>query len=132
MARHLRPACYLLGRPQSRPGAPERSQFTVTIANAPSPKVYVTSLDPVTGFVMLALPSGLLHVFVCGGTGISMDWYMKAVDLRGKFINWVGKGDITKPTWQYLKSRVDNFRIDSRFKKGDVFVASGSIRQSNT
>jgi len=74
----------------------------------------------------------MINLVKPGGKIVIMDWYMKAVDLRGKFINWVGNGDITKPTWQYLKSRVDNFRIDSQFKKGDVFVGSGSIRQSNT
>lgn len=44
----------------------------VTLADAPVSNVYVTSVAPVTKFVMLWLPSGLKHVFVCGGAvGIS-------------------------------------------------------------
>ena len=43
-----------------------RANCTVTLANAPASKVYVTSLALVTEFVMLWLPSWLKQVFVCG------------------------------------------------------------------
>ena len=53
-----------------------------------------------------------------------MDWYIEKKSLRGEFIKWIGKGDIDRPIWQYLQSRVKQFEIMT-FKQGDIFVVSG-------
>lgn len=65
-----------------------------------------------------------------GGRIVIMDWYKESPNLRTKILNWIGNADITRPTWKYLKPRVDNFQLDNRFNRGDVFVASGTTRQS--
>lgn len=70
----------------------------------------------------------MLKLVKLGGKIVIMDWYMKTPNLRGKFINWVGNADISKPTWQYLHSKVSDFYINSKFKGGDVYVASGTVQ----
>lgn len=48
-------------------GSEERwTQFTVTCADAPAPKVYVTLLTPMTSLVWLELPLEELQVFAFG------------------------------------------------------------------
>jgi len=41
-------------------------------------------------------------------------------------MNLVGKADISRPTRQFLKTRVDNFKVDHSFSDGGVFIASGN------
>ena len=53
-----------------------------------------------------------------------MDWYMEKPSLRGEFIKWIGKGEVNRPIWQYLQTKVDFFEVKT-FKRGDVFVAIG-------
>ena len=61
-----------------------------------------------------------------GGRIVVMDWYMENLNFRGRIINCIGKADITRPTWKYLKSRSENFVLDRSYKRGDVFVASAT------
>ena len=56
---------------------------------------------------------------------VIMDWYMEKRTLRGAFIEWIGKGEVTRPIWQYLKPKVKDFKLDHSFNRGGVFVASG-------
>lgn len=67
----------------------------------------------------------LLTILKPGGKIVIMDWYMEKRTLRGAFVEWIGKGEVTRPIWQYLKPRVDDFRLDHSFNRGAVFVASG-------
>ena len=62
-----------------------------------------------------------------GGRVVVMDWYMERLSLRGRLINCIGDADITRPTWKYLKERVDGFDLDSKFNRGGVFVAHGFV-----
>lgn len=62
------------------------------------------------------------------GKIVIMDWYMEKLSWRGRFINLVGKADIRRPSWQYLKAKTDNFKMDQSFNRGGVFVASGNKR----
>jgi len=55
-----------------------------------------------------------------------MDWYIEKPSLRGEFIKWVGKGEINRPIWQYLETKVSDFSVDTSFNRGGVFVASGT------
>ena len=55
-----------------------------------------------------------------------MDWYIEKLNLRGRFIKWIGKGEVNRPIWQYLENKVANFKVDNSFKKGEMFVASGN------
>lgn len=67
----------------------------------------------------------LLSILKPRGRIVIMDWYMEKKTLRGAFVEWIGKGKVTRPIWQYLKPRVENFQLDHGFNRGGVFVASG-------
>jgi ubiquinone/menaquinone biosynthesis C-methylase UbiE len=68
----------------------------------------------------------LLAILKPGGKIVVMDWYMDKPSLRGEFVNWIGKGEIDRPIWQYLETKVANFRLTDTFNRGGVFVASGN------
>ena len=68
----------------------------------------------------------LLSILKPGGKIVIMDWYLEKPILRGEFIKWIGKGEINRPIWQFLKTRVDNFRLNHTFNRNGVFVASGN------
>ncbi|WP_185956052.1 hypothetical protein [Melghirimyces algeriensis] len=55
-----------------------------------------------------------------------MDWYMNRVTRWGRFINWIGKADITRPTWHELQKNRSDFQMDHSYHGGGVFVASGT------
>ncbi|MDW3651962.1 MAG: methyltransferase domain-containing protein [Bacteroidia bacterium] len=61
-----------------------------------------------------------------GGKIVIMDWYMEKRTLRGAFVEWIGKGEVTRPIWQYLEPRVKDFSLDHSFNRAGVFVASGT------
>ncbi len=60
------------------------------------------------------------------GRIVIMDWYIEKNTLQGAIVKWIGKGEVNRPIYQYLKSRVDNFKVDTSFSRGGVFVASGA------
>ena len=70
----------------------------------------------------------MLSLLQPNGKIVIMDWYMAKPNLRGKFIQWIGKGEVTRPIYQYLETRVNNFQLNNSFKKGEMFVASGTKR----
>ena len=70
----------------------------------------------------------LLSILKPGGKIVIMDWYLEKPGLRGEFIKWIGKGEINRPIWQYLKTKVSDFRLNNTFNRGGVFVASGNKR----
>ena len=71
----------------------------------------------ITNLISLLKPSGRFVI---------MDWYIHSPSLRGEFIKWIGKGEVDRPLWQYMEDKVNHFRLEDSFKRGDMFVASGS------
>ena len=67
----------------------------------------------------------LLSILKPEGRIVIMDWYMEKKTIRGAFVEWIGKGEVTRPIWQYLKPRIESFQLDHGFNRGGVFVASG-------
>lgn len=67
----------------------------------------------------------LLTMLKADGRLVIMDWYMEKLSLRGKFIKWIGKGEVQRPIWQYLESQCTDFHVKNTFKHGEMFVASG-------
>lgn len=61
-----------------------------------------------------------------GGRIVILDWYIKTPGLKAKFIKWIGKGEVTRPIWQYLESRISDFKLANSFRGGNIFVASGT------
>lgn len=59
------------------------------------------------------------------GKIVILDWYLEKPGLRGEFVKWIGKGEVDRPIWQYLETKVSNFKVDDSFNFGGVFVASG-------
>ncbi len=70
-----------------------------------------------------AIIDNMISILRPKGQIVIMDWYIEKPTLRGKFIRWVGKGEVDRPIWQYLEEKVTNFKLDNSFKNGDVFVA---------
>jgi len=56
-----------------------------------------------------------------------MDWYLPEPTLRAKLIKWVGKGEVDRPVYQYLKSKVAKFTVNTSFNRGGVFVAKALL-----
>ena len=68
----------------------------------------------------------LLLLLKPGGKIVIMDWYIEKPSLRGWFIKLVGKGEVNRPIYQYLESRVSKFKLNKSFKNGQMFVATGA------
>ena len=68
----------------------------------------------------------LISLLKPDGKLVIMDWHIEKRTLRGEFIKWVGKGEVNRPLWQYMKDKVSNFKLNNSFKNGDMFVASGN------
>lgn len=63
------------------------------------------------------------------GRIVIMDWYIPKSTIRGAFVNWIGKGEIDRPIYQYLETKVGDFEVDTSFNRGGVFVALGIKRK---
>lgn len=74
-----------------------------------------------------AIIDNLVNLLEPNGKIVIMDWYIEKKSLRGELIKWLGKGEVNRPIWQYLQSKVTDFQVEN-FKNGDMFVASGSKR----
>lgn len=59
------------------------------------------------------------------GRIVIMDWYIPKPTLRGAFVNWIGKGEVDRPIYQYLETKVADFKVNTSFNRGGVFVADG-------
>lgn len=60
-----------------------------------------------------------------GGRFVILDWYLENSGLLGKFIQWIGKGEVKRPLWQYLQTKVYDFELKKFGVFNGVFVASG-------
>lgn len=67
----------------------------------------------------------MLTILKPDGRLVIMDWYIQKATLKGAFIKWIGKGEVNRPIYQYLKSKAANFSVDTSFNRGGVFVATG-------
>jgi ubiquinone/menaquinone biosynthesis C-methylase UbiE len=72
----------------------------------------------------------MLDLLKPDGRLVIMDWYIPKPTLKGAFIKWIGKGEVNRPIYQYLKIKVANFSVDTSFNRGDVFVATGIRKQT--
>lgn len=68
----------------------------------------------------------MITILSPNGRIVILDWYLKEPSLRGKFVKWIGKGEVNRPIWHYLKSKVSDFKIVDSFNSGGVFIASGT------
>lgn len=67
----------------------------------------------------------MLDILKPKGIMVVLDWYIPKPTLTGSFIKWIGKGEVDRPIYQYLKSKTTNFSVDTSFNRGGVFVAKG-------
>ena len=72
----------------------------------------------------------LISLLKPNGKIVIMDWYINKPSLRGRFIKWIGKGEVNRPLYQYLKSKTADFKLDKSFKSGQMFVAIGTKKNS--
>jgi len=68
----------------------------------------------------------MVSILSPNGRIVILDWYLEKPGLRGKFVKWIGKGEVDRPIWQYLKTKVTDFKVNDSFNRGGVFVASGT------
>ena len=73
--------------------------------------------DVIDNLISLLAPNGRISI---------MDWYIEKPTIRGEIVKWIGKGEVDRPIWQYLETKVADFKVDSSFNRGDIFVASGT------
>ncbi|WP_235297060.1 class I SAM-dependent methyltransferase [Portibacter marinus] len=71
-----------------------------------------------------SIVDNMLELLSPNGTMVIMDWYLPKPSLRGAFIKWIGKGEVDRPIYQYLEKRVNQFRVNTTFNRGGVFVAT--------
>ncbi|MEO8270507.1 MAG: methyltransferase domain-containing protein [Aureliella sp.] len=71
----------------------------------------------------------LLSILKPNGRFVIMDWYIPKWTLRGAFMKWIGKGEVDRPLYQYLETKVANFSVNLTFCRGGVFVASGDQKE---
>lgn len=67
----------------------------------------------------------MLDMLKPNGRMVIMDWYIPKPTLRGKLIKWIGKGEVDRPLYQYLETKVANFKVNTSFNREGVFVATG-------
>lgn len=67
----------------------------------------------------------LLELLKPDGVLVIMDWYLPKPTLRGDFVKWIGGGEVNRPIYQYLETKVADFSVDTSFNRGGVFVATG-------
>jgi len=72
----------------------------------------------------------MLTILKPDGRLVIMDWYIPKPTLKGAFVKWIGKGEVNRPIYQYLKTKVANFSVDTSFNRGGVFVATGIKKQT--
>ena len=74
----------------------------------------------------------MVSILSPNGRIVILDWYLEKSSLRAKFVKWIGKGEVNRPLWQYLKTKVSDFKVDDSFNFGGVFVASGTKPDGKT
>jgi ubiquinone/menaquinone biosynthesis C-methylase UbiE len=67
----------------------------------------------------------MLSILKPDGIMVIMDWYIPKPTLRGEFVKWIGKGEVNRPLYQYLETKVVKFEVKTSFNRGGVFVATG-------
>ncbi|MAY83497.1 MAG: 16S rRNA (cytosine(1402)-N(4))-methyltransferase [Flavobacteriales bacterium] len=67
----------------------------------------------------------MISILKPGGSIVILDWYVEKPGLLGKFIKWIGKGEVKRPLWQYLQSKIFDFELKWFGVFNGVFVASG-------
>lgn len=61
------------------------------------------------------------------GRIVILDWYLKKNNALAKLIKWIGKGEVNRPIYQYLETKVSDFSVKENFGiVGGVFVCSGT------
>ncbi|MDG3581417.1 class I SAM-dependent methyltransferase [Galbibacter pacificus] len=73
----------------------------------------------------------MISILKPNGRIVILDWYLEKPSLKGDFVKWIGKGEVDRPIYQYLETKVSNFKVDDSFNYGGVFVASGSKTRIN-
>ncbi|SEG05536.1 phosphatidylethanolamine/phosphatidyl-N-methylethanolamine N-methyltransferase [Halpernia humi] len=68
----------------------------------------------------------MISILRPGGRIVILDWFIEDPGLKGAFVKWIGKGEVNRPIYQYLKTKVSDFKVVDSFNFGGVFVASGT------
>lgn len=68
----------------------------------------------------------MLSILEPNGRFVILDWYLEKYSPLAKFVKWIGKGEVDRPLWQYLKTKVTDFEMKKFGIFNGVFVASGT------
>lgn len=71
----------------------------------------------------------LISLLKPAGKFVIMDWYIAKPNLRAAYIKWLGRGEVDRPLYQYAENKLSSFELDTSFKKGEMFVASGTKKE---
>lgn len=70
----------------------------------------------------------MISILKPNGRIVILDWYLEKSSPLAKFVKWIGKGEVDRPLWQYLKPKVSEFELEEFGIFKGVFVASGTKR----
>lgn len=68
----------------------------------------------------------MISILGPNGNIVILDWYLEKSGPLAKFVKWIGKGEVDRPLWQYLQTKVSDFEIEKFGLFNGVFVASGT------
>lgn len=68
----------------------------------------------------------MISILRPNGKIVILDWYLEKSSPLSKFVKWIGKGEVDRPLWQYLKSNISDFEAEKFGISKGVFVASGT------
>ncbi len=72
------------------------------------------------------ITDNMISILSQNGRIVILDWYLEKTSPLAKFVKWIGKGEVNRPLWQYLKTKVSDFEIEKFGLFNGVFVASGT------
>jgi len=68
----------------------------------------------------------MISILSPNGKIVILDWYLERSSPLAKLVKWIGKGEVDRPLWQYLKTKVSDFEVEKFGLFNGVFVASGT------
>ena len=68
----------------------------------------------------------MISILEPNGRIVILDWYLEKSSPLAKFVKWIGKGEVDRPLWQYLKTKVSDFELEKFGFFDGIFVVSGT------
>jgi hypothetical protein len=74
----------------------------------------------------------MISILKPNGGIMILEWYLEKTSLRAIFVKWIGKGEVGRSIWHYLKTKVSDFEVEKFGLFKGVFLASGTKMETKT